>query len=118
MITVKGAIFLLSPFIILSLLIILIRINKLKYKHEKETYTPTNLKEKYKHEKETYTPTNLKEMFNDYQKYSQRTFNLMYYSLQLPKEALIKDRIEREIIWLSMQADNVTDCIKDRMCNP
>lgn len=102
MITVKGAIFLLSPFIILSLLIILIRINKLKYKHEKETYTPTNLKE----------------MFNDYQKYSQRTFNLMYYSLQLPKEALIKDRIEREIIWLSMQADNVTDCIKDRMCNP
>lgn len=102
--TVKEAIFMLSPFIILGIAIeiFLMLKNGLKYRHVKETYTPTSLKE----------------MFSDYQKYSQRAFNLMYYSLQLPKEALIKDRIEREIIWLSMQADNVTDCIKDRMCEP
>lgn len=102
--TVKEAIIMLSPFIILGIAIeILLTLkNGLKYKHVKETYTPTSLKE----------------MFSDYERYSQRTFNLMYYSLQLPKEALIKDRIEREIIWLSMQADNVKNCIKDRMCEP
>lgn len=102
--TVKEAIVMLSPFIILgiALEIILIRINGLKYKHVKVTYTPTSLKE----------------MFSDYQQYSQRAFNLMYYSLHLPEKALVKDRIEREIIWLSMQADNVTDCIMDRMNNP
>lgn len=102
--TVKEAIFMLSPFIILGIAI--------------EIFLTLKNGLKYKHVKETYTPTSLKEMFSDYQQYSQRAFNLMYYSLQLPKEALIKDRIEREIIWLSMQAENVEDCIKDRMYNP
>ena len=106
--TVKEAIVMLSPFIILGIVLQIILlsikgwINGLKYKHVKVTYTPTSLKE----------------MFSDYQRYSQRAFNLMNYSLHLPEEALVKDRIEREIIWLSMQADNVTDCIKDRMCDP
>lgn len=102
--TVKEAIFMLSPFIILGIAI--------------EIFLTLKNGLKYKHVKETYTPTSLKEMFNDYERYSQRAFNLMYYSLQLPEEALVKDRIEREIIWLSMQADNITDCIKDRMCEP
>lgn len=102
--TVKEAIFMLSPFIILGIAI--------------EIFLTLKNGLKYKHVKETYTPTSLKEMFSDYERYSQRAFNLMYYSLHLPEEALIKDRIEREIIYLSMQAENVTDCIKDRMCEP
>lgn len=102
--TVKEAIAMLSPFIILgiALQIFLIRINGLKYKHVKVTYTPTSLKE----------------MFSEYQRYSQRAFNLMYYSLQLPKEALVKNKIEQEIKYLSIQAETVADCIKDRMCEP
>ena len=102
--TIKEAIFMLSPFIILGIAI--------------EIFHTLKNGLKYKHVKETYTPTSLKEMFSDYERYSQRAFNLMYYSLHLPKEALVKDRIEREIIYLSMQAENVTDCIKDRMCEP
>lgn len=102
--TIKEAILMLSPFIILGIAI--------------EIFLTLKNGLKYKHVKETYTPTSLKEMFSDYEKYSQRAFNLMYYSLQLPKEALVKERIEREIIYLSMQAENVTDCIKDRMCEP
>lgn len=102
--TIKEAIFTLSPFIILGIAIeiILTLKNGLKYKHVEETYTPTSLKE----------------MFSDYQRYSQRAFNLMYYSLQLPKEALIKNKIEWEIKYLSTQAETVAGCIMDRMCNP
>ena len=102
--TVKEAIFMLSPFIILGFAI--------------EMFLTLKNGLKYKHVEETYTPTSLKEMFNDYQRYSQRAFNLMYYSLQLPKEALVKDKIEWEIKYLSIQAETVADCIKDRMCNP
>lgn len=108
--TVKEAIFTLSPFILLGIFIILgMAIN---------IFPMLKNRLKYKHVEVAYTPTSLKEMFSDYQRYSQRAFNLMHYSLQLPKEALVKDKIEREIIYLSMQAETVTDCIKERMCNP
>ena len=102
--TVKEAIFTLSPFIIIGIAI--------------EIFLTLKNGIKYKHVETTYTPPSLKEMFSDYQRYSQRAFNLMYYSLQLPKEALVKNKIEWEIKYLSIQARTIADCIRERMYDP